>query len=350
MPCSLAAPWGPLDALGRGPRTTENIPLFERGAKVRFGVFGTHKIRASSRPWAGGYDLMPKPRWCGVSPPITCAFDEVRETEVLESFEERPVFRASERGRISIHVSKTSKYVYVYVQFTQDPEAESPWLSLASPPMTCFGTGATRCTSTMPGSSDRYPLTLGLAPDIPFGTAELPDGSIATGGMILYGGPIGSPVFVRKFIRAAIDKASLGLNRLSYMDSYQHRLIMLRMSFCKRVQHIQRLVPTYEHLHLLRPYDELLTRAVSDLTLGKGTFHELAGQLLHLPAPLGGLGVDSVAARADATFYSSFLTASIRLAALDSSWFTNPNPNPNPSSSGLSRSTFRPNGRAPNSL
>ena len=71
----------------------------------------------------------------------------------------------------------------------------------------------------------------GLAPDIPFGTAELPDGSIATGGMILYGGPIGSPVFVRKFIRAAIDKASLGLNRLSYMDSYQHRLIMLRMSF-----------------------------------------------------------------------------------------------------------------------
>ena len=97
--------------------------------------------------------------------------------------------------------------------------------------------------------------------------------------MILYGGPIGSPDFVRKFIRAAIDKASLGLSRLSYMDSCQHRLIMLRMSFCKRVQHIQRLVPTYDHLDLLRPYDELLTRAVSDLTLGKGTFHELAGQL-----------------------------------------------------------------------
>ena len=171
------------------------------------------------------------------------------------------------------------------------------------------------------GITEAQARAAGLAPDIPFGTAELPDGSTATGGMILYGGPIGSPAFVRKFIRAAIDKASLGLSRLSYMDSCQHRLIMLRMSFCKRVQHIQRLVPTHDHLDLLRPYDELLTRAVSDLTLGKGTFHELAGQLLHLPAPLGGLGVDSVAARADATFYSSFLTASIRLSALDDNWF-----------------------------
>ena len=27
MPCSSAAPWGPLDALGRGPQSTENRPL-----------------------------------------------------------------------------------------------------------------------------------------------------------------------------------------------------------------------------------------------------------------------------------------------------------------------------------
>ena len=46
------------------------IGLCARGAKVRFGVVGNHKIRASSRPWAGGHDLMPKPRWCGGFPPV----------------------------------------------------------------------------------------------------------------------------------------------------------------------------------------------------------------------------------------------------------------------------------------
>ena len=36
MPCSSAAPWGPLDALGRGPQSTENRPLCEgRESKVR---------------------------------------------------------------------------------------------------------------------------------------------------------------------------------------------------------------------------------------------------------------------------------------------------------------------------
>ena len=38
------------------------IGLCARGAKVRFGVVGNHKIRASSCPWAGGHDLMPNPR------------------------------------------------------------------------------------------------------------------------------------------------------------------------------------------------------------------------------------------------------------------------------------------------
>ena len=42
------------------------IGLCARGAKVRFGVVGNHKIRASSRPWAGGHDLMPKPGGVGV--------------------------------------------------------------------------------------------------------------------------------------------------------------------------------------------------------------------------------------------------------------------------------------------
>ena len=39
------------------------IGLFARGSKVRFGVVGNHKIRASSRPWAGGHACMPKPRY-----------------------------------------------------------------------------------------------------------------------------------------------------------------------------------------------------------------------------------------------------------------------------------------------
>ena len=42
------------------------IGLCARGAKVRFGVVGNQKNRASSPSWAGGHDLMPKSRWCGL--------------------------------------------------------------------------------------------------------------------------------------------------------------------------------------------------------------------------------------------------------------------------------------------
>ena len=58
------------DALGRGPKALK-IGLCARGEKVRFGVVGNHKIRPSSRPWAGGQNLMPKPRWCGLFPPVS---------------------------------------------------------------------------------------------------------------------------------------------------------------------------------------------------------------------------------------------------------------------------------------
>ena len=50
-------------------REAENRPLCE-GCESKVGVVGNHKIRASSRPWAGGHDLMPKPRWCGGFPPV----------------------------------------------------------------------------------------------------------------------------------------------------------------------------------------------------------------------------------------------------------------------------------------
>ena len=50
------------------------IGLCAGGAKVRFGVVGNHKIRASSRPWAGGHDLMLKPRWCGLFLPVSSAY------------------------------------------------------------------------------------------------------------------------------------------------------------------------------------------------------------------------------------------------------------------------------------
>ena len=43
---------------------------------------------------------------------------------------------------------------------------------------------------------------------------------------------------------------------------------------------------------------------------------ELATTLTHLPAGLGGVGVESVAQRADATFYSSFLTSHFRMQGL----------------------------------
>ena len=126
--------------------------------------------------------------------------------------------------------------------------------------------------------------------------------------------------FVRAYLAAAVSEAKAGLGRLSYMESKQQRLIMLRMSFCRKVMHIQRLVPTSEHADILRDYDDCLVAAVEDLLVGRGRFTDLAKLKVHIPAALGGIGVDSAAARADACYYSSFTSAYFRLTALDPDW------------------------------
>ena len=82
---------------------------------------------------------------------------------------------------------------------------------------------------------------------------------------MLYGAPIGNDAFVRAFLAAAVSDATAAVKRLSYLESNQHKLIMLRMSFCRKLQHIQRLVPTSDHADLLGAYDECLVDAVDDL-------------------------------------------------------------------------------------
>ena len=136
----------------------------------------------------------------------------------------------------------------------------------------------------------------------------------------MYGAPIGHDGIVRAYLAAAVSEAKAGLKRLTYMASKQHKLIMLRMSFCRKVMHIQRLVPTSAYADILRDYDDCLVAAVEDLLVGRGRFTDLAKLKVHIPAALGGLGVDSTAARADACYYSSFTSAYFRLAGLDPDW------------------------------
>ena len=152
---------------------------------------------------------------------------------------------------------------------------------------------------------------------MPWATAKLPDGSRAQGGIFLYGAPIGHDGFVCAYLAAAVTEAKAGLKRLSYMESKQHKLIMLRMSFCRKFMHIQRLVATSAYADILRDYDDCLVAAVEDLLVGRGRFTDLSRTKVHLPAALGGIGVDSAAARADACYYSSFTSAYFRLAGLD---------------------------------
>ena len=170
------------------------------------------------------------------------------------------------------------------------------------------------------GVTEQAARAAGLPADMPWATAKLLDGTTAQGGFVLYGAPIGSGEFVRAYLAAAVSEAKAGLERLSYMESKQHKLIMLRMSFCRKVMHIQRLVPTSEHADVLRDYDDCLVAAVEDLLVGRGQFTDLAKLKVHIPAALGGLGVDSAAARADACYYSSFTSAYFRLAAIDPDW------------------------------
>ena len=59
------------------------------------------------------------------------------------------------------------------------------------------------------------------------------------------------------------------------------------------------------------------------LVVGRGGFTELAALKVQIPAALGGLGVESVAARADACYYSSFTCAYLRLPDVDPNWYNN---------------------------
>ena len=114
------------------------------------------------------------------------------------------------------------------------------------------------------GATEQAVRAAGLPAETPWATAKLPDGTRTQGGIVLYGAPIGDDTFVRAYLAAAIAEAKAGLKRLSYLESSQHKLIMLRMSFCRKVQHIQRLVPTSQHEDLLRDYDDSLVAAVED--------------------------------------------------------------------------------------
>ena len=170
------------------------------------------------------------------------------------------------------------------------------------------------------GVTEAEARAAGLNENIPWMQAELPDGSVAEGGVILYGGPIGTPAFVRAFLQAAVDTTATSFRRLALMERRQDRLIMLRQSLSKKLQHVQRLVPTHEHADILRAYDDQLQLAVQTLTFGKGAFTEHAADLVSLPASLGGLGIESAVQRADAAYYSSFHTANLRLSTLCPAW------------------------------
>ena len=78
----------------------------------------------------------------------------------------------------------------------------------------------------------------------------------------------------------------------------QHKLILLRMSFSKKLQHVQRLVPTAEFSDQLERLDGLLVRAAADLVVGHGRFTQLAAALVSMPAALGGLGIESASEHA----------------------------------------------------
>ena len=65
------------------------------------------------------------------------------------------------------------------------------------------------------------------------------------------------------------------------------------MSFCRKIQHVQRLVSTADHADILRDYDDYLVAAVENLLVGRGRFTELAALKVHIPAALGGLETGS---------------------------------------------------------
>ena len=71
------------------------------------------------------------------------------------------------------------------------------------------------------GATEQAARAAGRPAEMPWATAELPDGTHAQGGIVLYGPPIGDDIFVRACLAAApaVDEAKAGLKSGSATSS-----------------------------------------------------------------------------------------------------------------------------------
>ena len=162
-------------------------------------------------------------------------------------------------------------------------------------------------------------LAAGLSPDIPWASCDAPDGTTLIGGLRLMGAPLGPIEFQRAFLERGVTHAISVMRRVSRLHKLQDRLAMLRLSFSKRFGHLQRLIDTggdQPMLHLMEKWDDAVMASTADLVSDRGDLNEPARRIAALPPGLGGLGIESAAARATPAFYASFTTCKGALTTL----------------------------------
>jgi hypothetical protein len=123
-------------------------------------------------------------------------------------------------------------------------------------------------------------------------------------GVVVLGAPIGSPTFVKAFVRATPIKLVGALERVLLMKSAQCRVLLLRYCAVPKINFLLRAVPPSLLSEEAREYDKVILHFLA-LFQGFGSEHPIWRQLVSLPIGLGGVGLTSASASAPFAYTAS---------------------------------------------
>lgn len=123
-------------------------------------------------------------------------------------------------------------------------------------------------------------------------------------GLVLLGAPIGSPTFVKDFVRAAPRDLESALQRVLRMKSTQCRVLLLRYCAVPKINFLLRVVPPSLSSEVAKIHDDVILHF---LGLFQGFCSEKPSwrHLVSLPIDLGGVGLTSASASAPFAYTAS---------------------------------------------
>ena len=160
--------------------------------------------------------------------------------------------------------------------------------------------------------ADTSPVTFALQ------EAGIPDNTIPlhTDGALLVGSPLGTPAYLARVVRQALQAIHEELTALTHMPSLQARHSILRFATTQLLTHLMRTVPILDPSLNLDPHitslDEHLRHVVSTYSscTEPPRLDDVGWVIAQLPAAKGGLGIPSFHSRCDPALLSALHASS----------------------------------------